>query len=226
MNNSKPTGQELYELYVTQRMSVRQIGRQIQTSATTVRQWLRQAGIQTRSISEAKQGIAPLPYVIAASVAKRRKRFLPGREAVGYKVNGYGYVEIWNPEAQDYEYEHRLVLEKKLGRKLRHDEDAHHINGIRTDNRPENLELKESRSEHQRHHSKTRLRRPDGSFAGEDEPGATPIVGRRPCLVPNCNLPHKARGLCNAHWFWARNHNWATPSHLVGTGHSLPRKRR
>ena len=43
--------------------------------------------------------------------------------------------------ATGYVFQHILVIEQILGRSLTDFEHVHHVNGIKSDNRPENLEL-------------------------------------------------------------------------------------
>lgn len=222
---TRPSAQDLRRLYDVERLSVRQIAAKTGASPTTIRAWMREADIDRRSISKAKHGQKPALHTIEASVRARRKHSLPGRPVVGYKFTEDGYVLIHRPDHPDadasgYVREHRLVMEKKIGRRLRPDEDVHHKNEARADNIGSNLELT-TRSPHLRHHSKTRGRRPDGSFAGAGK--GTPKIGSDPCSVGGCRNPSRRHGLCVGHWSWSRKHGGAIPTHKLGDGRHHPR---
>ena len=68
----------------------------------------------------------------------------PG-EAAPRRVNGRGHLDAygyrWVTVAGDARREHHVVMEATLGRPLRPYETVHHRNGVRDDNRRENLEL-------------------------------------------------------------------------------------
>jgi hypothetical protein len=65
------------------------------------------------------------------------------------RLDGHGY---WLVKVREHggrwDKEHVLVVEEAIGRRLVPGEQVHHINGIRTDNRLENLQLCSSSSEH------------------------------------------------------------------------------
>lgn len=70
-------------------------------------------------------------------------------KARGRFLDKHGYVLLSSrkgDEGNNYQQpEHRAVMEKALGRKLAKHETVHHKNGIRNDNRLENLELWQGR---------------------------------------------------------------------------------
>lgn len=75
-----------------------------------------------------------------------------------------GYILEYCPDhphcnARGSVLQHRLVMERKLGQILPRSIVVHHLNGEKTDNRPENLELVSSHSEHMRQHQRQTAKR-------------------------------------------------------------------
>ena len=94
----------------------------------------------------------------------------------GY-INKSGYRMIYSKHVKHYVFEHRIILEKKLARKLLKNEICHHKNHIKLDNRPENLEVM-TRREHVIKHN-----------------GA-----RGTCSFKECNRKHFGRSYCSLHY--------------------------
>ena len=83
--------------------------------------------------------------------------------------NGYVLIRVGVDhhlsDVRGYAYEHRLVAEEKIGRRLRPGEVAHHIDGVKTNNDPANIEVVENRRAHAFHH-----REPNSNKRQLDEP--------------------------------------------------------
>jgi hypothetical protein len=80
-------------------------------------------------------------------VGEKSSNWKGGRMIVG------GYVYIYHPlhpnrTIDGYVAEHRLVIEKKIGRLLKRNEVVHHINEIKDDNMANNLALYSCCGEH------------------------------------------------------------------------------
>lgn len=65
----------------------------------------------------------------------------------------FGYILLYLPEhprgkSNGYVHEHRIIMEKQIGRYLKKTESVHHKNCIKDDNRIENLELMQHRVHH------------------------------------------------------------------------------
>ncbi len=90
----------------------------------------------------------------------------------GKHKNIEGYILCYAPDHphcvnERYVFEHRLIMEKHLGRYLKPKERIHHLNGIKDDNRIKNLKLFSNDSKHKyyewsnKQYRQKRFSRPD-----------------------------------------------------------------
>jgi len=118
--------------------------------------------------------------------------------------NNYGYWRITINGKRVLE--HRYVIEQYLGRSLKFNEKVHHLNGIRNDNRLENLELVSNQSEHiHNYHNKIWQKRKINNTSVDWRKYSIPNKDylhdeRRKCIVDSCIIPERTRQLCNKHY--------------------------
>jgi hypothetical protein len=117
----------LYNHYITNKMSISEIAVKVNSYQSNVGWWLHKFNIPVRS----NGGTKPRKY-----------------------VDKKNYVNIWLPghptasKARPYKREHVLVMEKHLNKILSKEEQVHHLNGIKNDNRIENLKYFPNSSAH------------------------------------------------------------------------------
>lgn len=139
--------------------SVQELARRVGKSYSTVRYHLQRNGIE----------------ILTTGFKSPKSVTHFGQDANGWKGGTYyhsdGYIYEYAPDhpaaetAKGYVLQHRLVMEDKLNRLLAPGELVHHINEVKDDNRPENLELHD-RSSHMKHHKRAAARDPLGRFDG------------------------------------------------------------
>jgi hypothetical protein len=117
--------------------------------------------------SRVRSGQDTLEYCSRTCAGKGRAGANHPQWRGGRRLDKDGYVMIYCPDhphaRKGCVLEHRLVVERKLGRILRPDEVVHHINRKITDNRAANLRLYESNGQHKRDELKG-VERDNGRF--------------------------------------------------------------
>ena len=116
-------------------------------SESLIGRTLNRNGIVGKGMNGRKHSSETLEKMKTAQLGENHWRWNGGKRKVKSK-NGGEYIYTLSPnhpsvkdKEKKYVAEHRLVMEKHLGRYLTNDENVHHKNGIKDDNRIENLEL-------------------------------------------------------------------------------------
>lgn len=167
MNNYTPKKEELYNLYIMQDKTMKEISEELSIAVGKVYNLIKKYNIKSKNmqtnkkwckkISEKNKGRIPYNKNKPMSEEQKEKISIANAGGIGKKVkSSNGYIKIYFPDhpksdKRGFILEHDLIMECNIGRHLYKDEIVHHKNEIKTDNRIKNLQLM-TRSEHTRYH--------------------------------------------------------------------------
>lgn len=175
----------LRDLYINQRLTMKQISEVLGVAVGKVFKYMKKYNIESRKyteewrrrISESNKGrSSPLKGTHLSEEAKKKMsdfhkgRYVHPSEFGGHsKKRNDGYIYVYCPEhpkssKDGYRMEHILIMEKHIGRYLKDDEVVHHKNHIRDDNRVENLQVMTFK-EHAALHMRERWQKKKGEMA-------------------------------------------------------------
>lgn len=166
----------LQEMYWDKGMRQREIAEVLGCTVPAISMWFSKLKIQVKANGTFQKG-AKRPQSVVEIIrrthtgktvsAETRRRIAASRVGKspigkserfqGKRRRSDGYIHIYKPEhpfasKDGYVMEHRLIMEEKIERILQPEEEVHHINHKKDDNRPENLHLFASKQEHMRFH--------------------------------------------------------------------------
>lgn len=124
------------ERYAQDRQTVSKFAKENGVSIVTVYNRMDELGIRRRTGGDATKG------------TQAREHNPNWKDGTTRRKDGY----ILECRDGKQHFQHRLAMERHLGRALRSSEVVHHINGDPADNRVENLELLPSQSAHNKCH--------------------------------------------------------------------------